>query len=82
MHSRTLDLPEEARKFAEEHKFELKGYRFDAAKEQTRAPRVVRIAVVQNAIIRPTTAPVETQVRKYVYRCVGIFVFDLAPGIS
>lgn len=55
-------MPEEAKKLADEQKFELKGYRFDTTKEQTRAPRIVRIAVVQNAIVKPTTAPVAEQV--------------------
>ena len=59
---RELAVPEEAKRLAEEQNFELKSYRFGAAKEQTRAPRPVRIAVVQNAIVKPTTAPVTEQV--------------------
>lgn len=57
-----LEIPEEALQLAKEQNFELKAYRFGAAKEQLRAPRIVRIAVVQNAIVKPTTAPVADQV--------------------
>ena len=64
--SRTLSLPEEAVKLANEANFELKGYKFSAAAEDTRAPRIVRIAVVQNAIVKPTTSPVTEQVPKFV----------------
>ena len=60
--SRALDLPEEAVKLATEANFELKGYKFSAAVEDTRPPRIVRIAVVQNTIVKPTTAPVTEQV--------------------
>mgnify|MGYP001810220127 CR=1 FL=1 len=35
----------------------LQGYRFEAAPEQLRAPRVVRVGLVQNSIQAPTTAP-------------------------
>ena len=59
---RALDLPEEAVKLASETNFELKGYKFSAAMEDTRVPRIVRIAVVQTAIVKSTTAPVTEQV--------------------
>ena len=60
--TRPLEIPADARKLADEKNFEVKGYRFGAAPEQSRPPRTVRIALVQNAIVRPTTDPIEEQV--------------------
>ena len=60
---RPLEVPVEARKLAEEKKFELKAFAFGAAKEQTRAPRPVRIGLVQNQIVRPTSDPILEQVK-------------------
>ncbi len=44
--------------------FDLKGcFVFRAAPMQLRAPRVVRIAVIQNKIVLPTTAPYADQAK-------------------
>ena len=59
---RPLELHEEAVKLAKEGNFEVSGYTFTARKEETQSPRVVRFAVVQNEIVKPTTAPVIEQV--------------------
>ncbi|BFZ18631.1 hypothetical protein BsWGS_21670 [Bradybaena similaris] len=59
--SRSLDLPDAATSLAHRQNFELKGYVFNAAPENTRAPRVVRIAGIQNKIVLPTTEPVIEQ---------------------
>jgi len=72
-HTSPLEIPAEAKKLADESNFELKGYQFGAAPEQGRSPHIVRIALVQNAIVRPTTDPVEEQV------CVCVFAAALAP---
>lgn len=53
----------EAKKLAIEKNFELKAFAFGAAKEQTRLPRPVRIGLVQNQIVRPTTDPILEQVK-------------------
>lgn len=55
-------MPTEAQKLADEKDFEIKMYRIGAAAEQVRPPRLVRVAVVQNAIVKPTTDPVKEQV--------------------
>ena len=81
-HTSPLDIPGEAKKLADESNFEVKGYRFGAAPEQGRPPRIVKIALVQNAIVRPTTDPVEDQVcvcvcarvRMCAYACVYVCV--------
>jgi len=39
----------------------LQAYKFSAAPEQLRAPRVVRVGLIQNSICAPTTAPFAEQ---------------------
>lgn len=56
---------------AKKKDFELAGYRYSPAPESTRKPRVVRIGLVQNKIVLPTTAPVAEQVRARAV-CVGM----------
>ncbi len=58
----SLDIPAEVATMAKERNFEVKLCKIGAAEEQTRPPRLVRIAVVQNAIVKPTTDPVKDQV--------------------
>jgi beta-ureidopropionase len=64
-----LELPPEAVKEANAGNFELKGYKFTAASEITRAPRITRIAVVQNEIVKPTTASILDQVTSCDWSC-------------
>ena len=62
---RPLDLPETASTMAKERDFELVGYSISAKPEQLRPPRIVRIGVVQNKIVLPTSAPVKDQVNNF-----------------
>jgi beta-ureidopropionase len=49
---------------AKEHNFDVKAYRFGAAKEQLRVPNVVRIGLIQNSIaIQPTEKPIAEQAK-------------------
>ena len=57
----TLPVSEELQAYCDQHDFELQAYKFHAAPEQRRAPRVVRVGVIQNQIVLPTTDPVEDQ---------------------
>jgi len=57
----SLPLSQEAHNLAEEHNYDIKAYKFEAAPEQLRKPRLVRIGLIQNAIVLPTTAPVLEQ---------------------
>ena len=57
----TIPLPKEVQAYADQHDFEVAGYTFPAAPEQRRPPRRVRIGVIQNKVIRPTTDPVVDQ---------------------
>ena len=60
---RDLDLPTAAKEEAKKLSFDLQGYQIKVAQsEQTRPARLVRIGAIQNAIQKPTTAPVEEQV--------------------
>ena len=57
----TLPIAEDIQAYADEHDFEVAAYKIHAAKEQRRAPRVVRIGVIQNQIVVPTDLPVIEQ---------------------
>lgn len=46
---------------ARNHDFELKGYKVAADSEELRPPRIVRVGLVQNKIVLPTTEPVAAQ---------------------
>jgi hypothetical protein len=54
------------RSAAENGQYDMQAYAFSAAPEQLRAPRVVRVGLVQNSIVLPTTAPYvdQAQVRR------------------
>ncbi|HBP18992.1 MAG TPA: acyltransferase [Planctomycetes bacterium] len=56
-----LQIPPAAKAIADEHDFEVAAYSFPAAKEQRRAPRLVRVGVIQNQIVKATTDPVVAQ---------------------
>ncbi len=60
---RELEIPAEAASLATEKDFEVKVFGIGASPEQTRPPRRVKVAVVQNSIVRPTTDPIKDQVR-------------------
>jgi len=56
-----LEFSAEAQKIAEKSDFQLAGYRFEAEKENTRTSRVIRLGLVQNAIIKSTDEDVLVQ---------------------
>ncbi len=56
-----LAIPADVRKYAEERNFDVAAWKFHAAAEQRRAPRVVRAGVIQTQIVKPTDAPVLEQ---------------------
>lgn len=70
---RELALPESASSAAASADFELAGWAFGAAPEETRPPRVVRVGLAQNRIVLPTTAPVAEQ-RGALFRRVGAMI--------
>ncbi|XP_022662931.1 beta-ureidopropionase-like [Varroa jacobsoni] len=56
-----LTIPESAKSLAEQNDFEIAAYSMHAANEDSRAPRRVRIAVIQNKIQVPTDQPLSAQ---------------------
>lgn len=56
-----LELPSQAKDLSNEMNLELKGYSFDAQLEDTRAPRRVRVGLIQNTIVLPTSDPISAQ---------------------
>lgn len=62
-----ISLPQALLDSAKAGNFDVQGYVFTAAAEQLRPARVVRIGLVQNKIILPTTAPfgAQKQVQPY-----------------
>ena len=59
---RKLDLPTSAVEKARDRNFEIAGYVIDAPSESLRPPHVVRVGLIQNKIVLPTTDPVLKQV--------------------
>lgn len=61
--------------------YDLQAYRFQAAPEQLRPPRVVRIGLVQNSIKVPTTAPfLEQRAVRAAAAGVGVGARETAAG--
>lgn len=58
-----VPLDEKVRSTATDKGFDLKAFAFKAAPEQMRQPRVVRIGLIQNRIVLPTTAPYVDQAK-------------------
>lgn len=63
-----IDLPRRAKEIASSKNFALAGYKINAAEEQLRASRIVRIGAIQNQIILPTDAPIAEQVKTMVIK--------------
>ncbi|CAB1446812.1 unnamed protein product [Pleuronectes platessa] len=57
-----LELPACAVDAASERDFELKGYGFEAALEQLRPARRIRVGLIQHRIVLPTDAPILDQI--------------------
>ncbi|KAJ8379529.1 hypothetical protein SKAU_G00003070 [Synaphobranchus kaupii] len=71
--TKKLELSKCAVEAALERDFELQGCMFEAGHEQLRQPRVVRVGLIQNAIVLPTDAPVTEQITA-LHRRVGEMV--------
>ncbi|KAI6184242.1 Upb-1 [Aphelenchoides bicaudatus] len=74
-----LTFDDELKKVADEQNFHLDGYKFEASSEQLRAPRLVKVAAIQNSIIEPTDAPIQQQ-RDAIYKRVGQLIEAAAKG--
>ena len=58
---RELELPLAAKDASNALNLELKGYSFSADTEELRPAKRVRVGLIQNTIVRPTTDPVSVQ---------------------
>ena len=56
-----IALAQESLELAEKYDFQLSGYTFNATKESLRPPQIVRVGLIQNQIVRPTTDDVADQ---------------------
>ncbi|CAB3411259.1 unnamed protein product [Caenorhabditis bovis] len=68
-----LEIPAAIEKLADDGNFQIAGYSISAQPEQTRAPRLVRVCAIQNAIVAPTTEPVVEQ-RDAIHQRVGLMI--------
>jgi len=58
----SLPLREESLNRASEGNYDLAGWKITAEPEETRPPRKVTIALIQNQIVLPTDAPINDQI--------------------
>jgi beta-ureidopropionase len=56
-----VELPQSVQERADQGHFQVKAVKFSAAPMQRTAPRIVKIALIQNAIKAPTTSGIEEQ---------------------
>lgn len=75
----TINLPEAARTLSSKNDFDLQAYAFTAEKESLRAPRIVRVGLIQNSIGLRTTEPFLDQKRAIFQKVVPIIE---AAGVS
>lgn len=79
---KALDFSSEVKNLADKKNFELKGYAFTAEKESLRPARVVRVGLIQNQIILPTTAPVPQQIESLHQRISEIIEVAAQCGVN
>ena len=61
---RELSFSADVVNIAQNKNFVVKGYAFSAVKQKNQGKRIVRIGLIQNSVILPTTSPVEDQVMR------------------
>ncbi|XP_014241115.1 beta-ureidopropionase [Cimex lectularius] len=67
---RKLSFEPKVEALANDEDFEIKGFQFSSAQEQLRAPRLVRIGIIQNKIAASTSESISEQ-RKAIHKKVG-----------
>lgn len=77
-----LEFSEEAKNLAKSRNFELRGYRVPCPGEQSRMPRIVRVGIIQNRIVRPTTDPIEQQRQAIHLRIAEILEVAAKAGVN
>ncbi|KAM8961155.1 beta-ureidopropionase [Pelodytes ibericus] len=79
---RNLDLSDDAVRSAAQGNFELKGYVLEAAVEQLRRPRIVRVGLIQNKIQISTKEPVLDQIHALHKRIASIMEVAATCGVN
>ncbi|KAI5651532.1 carbon-nitrogen hydrolase domain-containing protein [Phthorimaea operculella] len=62
--------------------FQVAGYSFDAAKEEVRKPRKVKIGLIQHSIVLPTDQPIEDQREAILEKVQRIIEVAAAEGVK
>lgn len=75
-----LHIPDAVRNAADKNDFDIAVYKTPCQTEQRRAPRLVRVAVVQHHSVLPTTESVDAQYRAVVTRVETLI--DAAAGVG
>ena len=78
----TIAIPEELQTIADSKNFDIAAYKFHAATEQRRKPRIVRVAVIQNQIVRSTSDSVEEQFQALADRASEMIEAAGAMGVN
>eukprot|EP01118_Nematostelium_gracile_P016346 TRINITY_DN6747_c0_g1_i1.p1 TRINITY_DN6747_c0_g1~~TRINITY_DN6747_c0_g1_i1.p1 ORF type:complete len:393 (+),score=106.34 TRINITY_DN6747_c0_g1_i1:62-1240(+) len=79
---KSVPIPSTSQQMADKNNFEVKSYQMEARSEQLRKPRIVKIGLVQNAIVKPTTAPVHDQYKAIEERVEQIIDAAGAAGVN
>jgi beta-ureidopropionase len=77
-----IAIPETTQQYADDRDFDVAAYKFQAAAEQRRKPRLVRVGVIQNRITTSTSAPVEEQFQGLVARTTEIIEAAGQMGVN
>ncbi|KAK7853623.1 beta-ureidopropionase [Quercus suber] len=77
-----IALPESAKAVSSERNFDLKAFCFHADKELLRAPRIVRVGLIQNSMALPTTASFLDQKRAIYQKLKPIIEAAGASGVN
>ncbi|KNC73756.1 beta-ureidopropionase, partial [Sphaeroforma arctica JP610] len=67
---------------AQDNGHEIQAYKVNCPAEQLRAPRLVRIGAIQNAIVEPTDAPVQAQITALHKRVETMVVSAARMGVN
>jgi beta-ureidopropionase len=77
-----LPVPKDAADAAQTIGIELKAFKTPCPAEQLVAPRIIRMGLIQNAIVKATTEPVEVQLRAIVDRISGMIAVAAKMGVN
>ncbi|KAI0501004.1 hypothetical protein KFK09_019222 [Dendrobium nobile] len=75
-------LPEVAGSLSTKYDFDLQAFCFRADEESLRQPRVVRVGLIQNSIVLPTTAPFNEQKKAIIHKVKSMIDAAGASGVN